>query len=137
MEGFFFVISELWWINHVNWLSIIIALLWGLSIVVSLEYQQQKKISATEKDIKSYKFKIIDPTDLKYAEQTLSNIRQYLAHKHNPMQSWAHVPLDIRTYTTDTELIDIIEVLEQMEFSGKNTEQHLKESINTQLLRKL
>lgn len=137
MEGIFFAVTEIWWNTPVAIWSILIALIWGVCIVVSMEYKRQKKIQKIKKNTQEYIFKLVDPTDPKYAEQTLINIRQYLARQYHPMHSWAHIPLDIRTYTTDTELITIIEQLEQIEFSGKNTEPYLKESINTELLRKL
>ncbi len=53
------------------------------------------------------------------------------------MHSWAHIPADIRSYTTDNELIAIIEKLEKMEFSGKVPEQKIIEKIQQDLIRKL
>lgn len=90
-----------------------------------------------ERKTQSYIFHSIDPSDSKYAEKTLIEIRRYLTYKYNPIHSWAHVPHDIISYTTDEGLIGIIKQLEAIEYSGKNLEKNIIESINTELFRKL
>ena len=75
--------------------------------------------------------------DTRYAEKTLIEIRRYLAYRHNPIHSWAHIPHDIELYTTDKDLLAIIEQLEAIEYSGKIPEKSKIESIHTDLLRKL
>lgn len=83
------------------------------------------------------KIQLVPITDPYYAEKTLGKIREYLTNTHYPMHSWAHIPTDIRSYTTDNELVVIIEQLEEIEFSGKMPEQKIVEQIQQDLFRKL
>lgn len=104
---------------------------------MSLEYKAQKKKWKGTHNPQPYTFKIVDPIDPDYAQKTLLNIRKYLAHQYEPRHSWAHIPLDIQKYANDSELIEIIEKLEKIEFSGKVTESNIQESINQALIKKL
>lgn len=137
MEGIFFAINEIWWLNPIAWWSILLSLIWGICIIVSLEYKVQKKKWKEIRPLQQYSFKTIDSADPDYAQKTLLNIRKYLAHQYEPRHSWAHIPLDIQKYTNDSELIDIIEKLEKIEFSGKVIESNIQESINQALIKKL
>lgn len=137
MEGIFFAINEIWWFNPIAWWSILLSLIWGICIIVSLEYKAQRKNGKGKHNPQPYSFKIVDPVDPDYAQKTLLNIRKYLAHQYEPRHSWAHIPLDIEKYTNDSELIEIIEKLEKIEFSGKITESNIQESINQVLIKKL
>ena len=139
MEGILFIISPVWWNTPITWLSIAIALFWWVFIGISLIYKQSKKNikPKPENKIPNPKIQLVSTSDIHYAEKTLKKIREYLTSNYYPMHSWAHIPIDIRSYTIDDELIAIIEQLEKMEFSGKIPEPAIIEQIQQSLLRKL
>lgn len=68
-----------------------------------------------------------------YAGLTLIEIRRYLAYIYQPQHSWAHIPSQIATYTTDQGLMDIILRLEQAEYAQRELTQEEKEEINREL----
>ncbi len=65
-----------------------------------------------------YTFNAIDPVDQKYAEKTLIQIRKYLTYQYIPIHSWAHTPHDILKYSTNIQLINIIQQLEKIEYTN-------------------
>ncbi len=114
-----------------------IAIIWGIFIGASIVYKINQKNPKSENKIPIIWFQSINPSDPDYATKTLTEIRKYLTNTYYPMHSWAHLPVDMKPYTTDKELITIIEQLEEIEFSGKKPDEKIIESIQQDLIKKL
>lgn len=80
-----------------------------------------RKISKTieTKNQEVYLFDTIDPVDPEYAEKTLTKIRKYLTYQYIPTHSWAHTPADIQKYSTNIQLINLIQQLEKIEYTNQ------------------
>lgn len=98
-------------------------------------YRKTKPQSIVTEIIETkYEYIPVNTDDPKYIEKTLWEIRRYCTDVYFPLHSWAHIPIDLKVYVTQTELIDIIEQLESFEYSWKSLQIQEKESINSELV---
>jgi hypothetical protein len=72
-----------------------------------------------------------------YASLTLIEIRRYLSYTYQPQHSWAHIPSQIATYTTDQSIMSIIEQLEHSEYTHTDLSRDEKEATNRELNMKM
>ncbi len=86
--------------------------------MIFLWYRNRKITQRIHTNQHIYKFDAIDPVDPKYAEKTLIQIRKYLTYQYVPIHSWAHTPHDILKYSTNIQLINIIQELEKIEYTN-------------------
>ncbi len=139
MEGLFFAVEPIWWIVPIDLTSIFITLLWGIFLIFILWYKNSKKneVLLIWNKLKKYHFQPQNTDNRNYAEQTLIEIRKYLTYKFEPENSWAHLPIDIKKYSHDTQLDNIIEQLEHAEYTNTVLPKETQENINRELIKKL
>ncbi len=137
MEGIFFVVHPVWWIIPISYTSILIAILWWVCIGTLLVYYHHKNFPKYKPTIVDYEYDPVDRNDTNYARKTLSEIRRYLGTRHYPKHSWAHIPQDIKSYSTDQELLTIIGQLEESEYSKIILDKNTLSSIHQTLAKKL
>ena len=136
MEGLFFVVSPVWWVGSPSIIFAIIAVFFG--IILSFFLYKKKQVNGIfQKNPDSYKFVPISPVDPIFIEKTLQEIRKYCSHKYSPMHSWAHIPDDIKSYVSDENIIKLILVLEEYEYTGKILDTSERELINHELTKLL
>lgn len=102
-----------------------------------LLYSGHQRSDAPIRQRVPYRFDPVSPIDTNYAEKTLIEIRKYLTYHYQPAHSWAHIPRDIETYSTDTRLIAIIKQLERAEYGKQEIPIDEKEFISRELETKL
>lgn len=137
MEGLFFVVDPVWWSNPIQMTSVFSALIWGCILGIYLWYKNKSENPKIEAHPQKYDFHPISTSDPEYAEKTLNEIRKYLAYNYTPHHSWAHILDDIKSYSNDTRLIDIIKQLENIEYSHENMSYTELNSINIELTKKI
>ncbi len=86
-------------------------------------WHKNKKI-VKKINIQQFIFNAIDPLDSAYAQKTLIQIRRYLTYQYLPSHSWAHTPHDIMKYLNNTQLINIIQQLEKIEYTNHPIEKN-------------
>lgn len=133
MEGLFFVIDPIWWVWSLSTVSLMVAVFVGILFAYFLYRKNHHRIIVPWDVIMKYDYHHINPADEQYIEKTLQEIRKYCANKYSPKHSWAHIPDDIKEYVDNTDIIRIIELLEEYEYTGKILDISEKELINREL----
>lgn len=136
MEGLFFVVDPVWWINSIQTTSILFALIWGSILGIYLSFNSKKGSAEVEYKQPPYHFNPVLTSDPAYAEKTLDEIRKYLTYRYNPNHCWAHILDEIQTYSNDSKLIEIIKQLEKIEYSHENMGHTELNTINIELTKK-
>lgn len=135
MEGLFFVIGQVWILHTVSVEYFIFSfIIWyGLHRL----YTQRKSTIVIWKKLDTVSYSPVEPNDALFIEKTLLEIRSYLSKKYLPEHTWAHTPNEIKKYTTDQSLIQLIKELEYKEYTWIVPDRNEAIHINTQLIQLL
>jgi hypothetical protein len=130
MEGLFFVIKEIYFSKNIDYVSILLTIIFWVILWKIWDLRDTKKLNWLTTIQNKYSFTPIDPDDSNYVILILAEIRRYIAITHAPMHTWSHTPIDIKTYFTDMESIEKIEHLENKLYSGEKISLEEAENIN-------
>lgn len=130
MEGLFFAVNQVWFIYPINYGYLLVSLLLVTGICY---YNKSKNNKTVETSISNITYIYIDPKDTHYNQKTLHSLRDYISKKYLPKHTWAHTNIDIKSYIENKKILRIIESLEQIEYSWKETTIKENEENNSQL----